>query len=291
MSSVCALCGSDQVGLLYQRDECVRPISARFSPVADDFGIHSNILKCRRCNLVWAEQTRDSAQTQVDYSDSSDTSELYLSQRKERERTFERSWAWINRHFDSPPKRVLDVGASAGIFLNLLKQRGLEVSGVELSRHSTKRAHEEFGLDLFNGSLADAHYPDNHFDLVTMFEVIEHFSNPFRELKEIKRVLRKNGLLLIATPNLGSLSARMMRRNWWSFREMHLFYFSVDSLRAALLADGFEMLDSRAYRKTFKLSYYLSKALGRHVSLPKVFDLSITLPLGDFESLFRKVDR
>jgi SAM-dependent methyltransferase len=151
--------------------------------------------------------------------------------------------------------RLLDIGAATGFFLKLAKNRGYEVSGVEMSDHAAKEARRA-GIDVITGDLLSNHYPDQFFDIITMLDVLEHFTDPFVELSEVKRILKTKGLLVVNTPNGQSLLARILKTNWHLvIPPEHLFYFSPKNLEAFLVKNGFSILYSGTIGKHFTLQY------------------------------------
>src|SRR5205823_366224 len=99
---------------------------------------------------------------------------------------------------------ILDVGCGSGTLLGLLKRRGFHAKGVDFSAEAAKIAKLENGVDVAVGSLEDAGFPDQSFDLVTLFHVMEHVPNPRRVLKEVARVLKPEGVVVLQVPNIDS---------------------------------------------------------------------------------------
>jgi SAM-dependent methyltransferase len=97
--------------------------------------------------------------------------------------------------------RLLDVGTGFGFFLSGMKDRGWEVTGVEISRKAMEFAKEILGINLQHGPLERVGFPENHFDAVTAFYVIEHLPDPMSFLKECHRILKPKGLLLLRYPH------------------------------------------------------------------------------------------
>jgi SAM-dependent methyltransferase len=106
-------------------------------------------------------------------------------------------------------RRLLDIGCSFGAFLEMARQRGWEVAGVELSKKASSYARQERQLDVFNGTLDQANYADNRFTVVTLWDVIEHLDRPLDILQEVYRVLAPNGVVVIFTINQKSLMNRI----------------------------------------------------------------------------------
>jgi 2-polyprenyl-3-methyl-5-hydroxy-6-metoxy-1,4-benzoquinol methylase len=90
--------------------------------------------------------------------------------------------------------KILDIGCSIGIFLLTAQERGFETYGVDISELSAEYARKQFHLNVFSGTLEAAHYPDNTFDIITLWDVIEHVLEPGLLLAEAKRVLKCNGV-------------------------------------------------------------------------------------------------
>jgi 2-polyprenyl-3-methyl-5-hydroxy-6-metoxy-1,4-benzoquinol methylase len=100
-----------------------------------------------------------------------------------------------------PTGRFLDVGAHIGNVLELARQKGYEVYGVEPSESMSQLAREYRQLNVFTGFLHEAQYPPAFFDVLTLIDVLEHVEEPKILLKEIHRILKPGGVLLVRIPN------------------------------------------------------------------------------------------
>ena len=142
------------------------------------------------------------------------------------------------------PGRLLDVGCAGGIFLDCARRRGWTVTGLELADWEIEVARQRLGLDVRKGTLASANLEADSFDVVTYWDVLEHTRDPASELEGAYRVLRPGGLLVIAVPNIDSLVARLNGRSWTMINPPeHLFYFSPQTLRRLVSANGFGLVD------------------------------------------------
>jgi 2-polyprenyl-3-methyl-5-hydroxy-6-metoxy-1,4-benzoquinol methylase len=155
-------------------------------------------------------------------------------------RTFRRRMRLVQPHA-RPGGRALDVGCAAGFFMAVLREQGFEAHGVEVSPVIASHARARFGFEsVFVGPLADTGHGDGSFDLVTMWDVLEHVPEPAGLLQEARRLLRPDGLLVIETQNVDSLVARALGRRWHHYKHAeHLYHFNRRSLGRLLAASGF----------------------------------------------------
>ncbi|HEX4341137.1 MAG TPA: class I SAM-dependent methyltransferase [Polyangiaceae bacterium] len=142
--------------------------------------------------------------------------------------------AFVNK---LPPGRLLDVGCGLGHLLSGVDPRW-ERHGIEISEYAAEKATEH-GV-IFHGDLTSANYPDRFFDAVTLYHVIEHMDDPERELREIRRVMKPGGWLIVGTPNFDSACARRFGDNFRLLHDVtHISLFSAESLRRLLEDNGF----------------------------------------------------
>jgi predicted TPR repeat methyltransferase len=154
--------------------------------------------------------------------------------------------------------RLLDVGCHTGIFLDVARKAGWETFGVEPSRWSADRARAR-GLRVADGTLAEVELPGESFDVITMWDVIEHLADPAEELRRAHRLLRPNGLLAVSTMNVASWFPRLLGRRWPWYMQMHLYYFTPATLRQMLDRTGFEMVETVPHKRIVRLAYLVSR--------------------------------
>ncbi|MGB9924874.1 MAG: class I SAM-dependent methyltransferase [Methanothrix sp.] len=165
--------------------------------------------------------------------------------------------------------RLLDVGCGNGMFLDRMRQLGWEVAGVEPDAAAVAVAREMLGLEVFQGLLEDAKFPDGHFDAITMNHVIEHVPDPIGTLKACQRVLRPGGKLVVVTPNIESLGRRKFDDAWLHWDPpRHLHIFSPQSLRLAAERAGLRVQEMRTTARTARWIYAASSCIRRDGSLP-----------------------
>jgi SAM-dependent methyltransferase len=183
--------------------------------------------------------------------------------------------------------RLLDVGCATGVFLNGMRRTGKwEVFGVEPNASAADYARRRFGIEVHTGMLREAGYPDEHFDVVSLWHVIEHVLEPVADLREVRRILKPNGLLVLTTPNLDSFDARLFGRFWAGLETpRHLFVFSLSTLTRLLSGLGFELVRKRCINGTWwafatSIQFLAEEKLRRVPSQGKLWEgFRIILPL------------
>lgn len=216
-------------------------------PVFSIKGYH--LVECAGCGLAYIANQPDDAELARIYSGG----EGYHAALKD---PASKEWAVIAQtaraHMAFMAKvpgkgRLLDVGCSTGQFLNLARQAGYEVSGVEFSDDSRRFATDHFGLDVEAGSIHDTLLAPASLDFVTMFDVIEHVRDPLSDMAAAYRLLKPGGWFVLSTPNIDGLFPRLSRPlanklDYWPHPEppYHLYQYSVRTLAASLEKAGFK---------------------------------------------------
>lgn len=135
-------------------------------------------------------------------------------------------------------KRLLDVGCGNGQFLVAVRSAGWHVTGVDFDQVAVHTAQEQ-GVDARLGSLAEQHFPNCSFDVVTMSHMIEHVHNPKALVTECARVLKPGGMLWIVTPNNASIIHMKFKKCWYDLCPHHLILFNSSSLKKILESCNF----------------------------------------------------
>jgi SAM-dependent methyltransferase len=171
--------------------------------------------------------------------------------------------------------RLLDVGCGTGDFLIESRGRGWDVSGVEMSPDAVRVARGR-GLAVTVGTLRDAQLPDAAFDCVVLLDVIEHLTDPLAEMREIRRVLRPGGIVVVETPNWRSLYRRLLRHRWAALQpRIHLLYFDESTLRRALVEACFEPLSASTEIVSLLSPEAARRGLGPRLALGMARDLIV----------------
>lgn len=181
-----------------------------------------------------------------DYTSTEDT--VYLESREQRIDTARNS-AKIVRKFVSADSRLLDIGCAAGFFLDVAANE-FKVEGIELSKWAGDQAGKRHTVH--RQPLSELDFKEN-FDVITMFGVIEHFSDPAKEIAAAQQALKSGGYLFIYTGDVDSFVARILNKKWWQYQGMHLQYFSGRTLDMLLKRFGFDIVEHRLFPVYFSL--------------------------------------
>lgn len=150
---------------------------------------------------------------------------------------------------------LIDVGAATGYFLALAQKRGWSTAGVEISEHAAEIGRRK-GLDIKTGKIEDAGFSPASFEAITLWDVIEHLPNPREIIQICHRLLKKNGVIAINTPDAGSLTSKILGKRWpLLVPPEHLIIFSRKILAETLRDNGFQIYTAAKIGKKFALQY------------------------------------
>ncbi len=175
-------------------------------------------------------------------------------------KTFRAKARWVRSLAE--PGRLLEVGCAAGAFLKAMAELGFEAHGLEISPAMVDLARSKLGLERVQvGVFREGLFPDAHFDLLAMFDVVEHLPDPLVELRLAHRLLRPGGRLILQTQNLESMARRLLRERWPHFKQLeHVYHFSPSTIETLLARAGFEDVRIR------------TRSAGKHVSFSDIAD-------------------
>lgn len=226
----CNLCGSSDASVVFE------------AGVAQA----ARIVKCANCGLMYSSpRAKPADQEQIkDYDpefvkrtvatgrDRYDKEELQV-------RDYENTRAYLRKAY---PKRgrLLEIGSGMGFLLAKFREDGWEVEGIEPNRGFCEFVDEYHGIKASPTILEEADEPANSFDVIVMLHVIEHVPDPLGTLREIYRVLKPGGTLVLETPRYDSLMFKLMRHRERSVScDGHIYFFTSDSLTAMCRKAGF----------------------------------------------------
>jgi 2-polyprenyl-3-methyl-5-hydroxy-6-metoxy-1,4-benzoquinol methylase len=251
----CNLCGSARERVRYESPTpWSEGASDHFAATTDKFGAYGTVRECLDCGLVYTSPRPAPGALLTGYEENEDLD--YDSERDSRSMNAHLSLAMIRRH--APGGKLLEIGCANGFFLNAARM-SYETVGVEPSRSARDYARGKLRLDVPAATMEEARFPDSSFDAVALIDVIEHLPDPLAMLREAARVTKPGGILYLVTPDVESLSARILRGRWWGLRPAHIYYFSAGTLAAMVEKAGFKVAESRSYGRIFSWGYWLTR--------------------------------
>jgi 2-polyprenyl-3-methyl-5-hydroxy-6-metoxy-1,4-benzoquinol methylase len=202
-----------------------------------------------------------------------------------------------------PPGALLDVGCAAGFFLDEARRRGWTVSGSELSAEMAGWAGKELEIvGIVQGVFAAQEWERGTFDVVTMWDYIEHTLDPAADLRCAAELLRPGGLLVLSTGDAGSALARLFGRRWHLLTPRHHnYFFTRKALFLALEGAGLTTLMSRHLAARYSARYLAHKLrtlsdlqplreLERQLSRSRLGAWSVPVNLGDIVTVVARAD-
>jgi 2-polyprenyl-3-methyl-5-hydroxy-6-metoxy-1,4-benzoquinol methylase len=150
-----------------------------------------------------------------------------------------------SNHVENKKLRILDIGCGNGEFLAHISDTKFEKYGLEINTKGYELCKEK-KLNVFNEELKDVQFEDGFFDVITLWHVIEHLEFPHDILQSAKKLLNKEGILIIATPNTNSLGFRYGQQFWYHLDSpRHLVLFNDESLKYILKACGLKTIKQK----------------------------------------------
>jgi 2-polyprenyl-3-methyl-5-hydroxy-6-metoxy-1,4-benzoquinol methylase len=231
-----------------------------------------NIVKCKNCGLVYVDPQPPDDQIEKLYSfekgygtwrfDPLESKKKFNKKRKQ----FEEYIKLIERC--KKPGFLLDVGCSSGLFLELARSFSWKCYGVDVNKDTAAIAKQK-GFNIVIGNLLSTNFPHETFDVITLWEVLEHVKDPTSTLRHARNLLKNDGYLFISTPNISGFEPKvnyyLMGKtiNFWRHPEPphHLYQFSVLTIQKLLQKTGFKVISVQM--KEIPLDYTAPK--GRHV--------------------------
>lgn len=204
-----------------------------------------NIEKCKNCGLVFLNPMPNDKELAAFYPEESYYSYHIDIYKKTPVKNFFKSLLLMDNSVIEPkfkkPGKILDIGCGNGWTLFQFKSKGWSVFGVEPSKVGAK-AGNDAGLNIFNGELIEANYQTSSFDYVRSNHSFEHIHNPIETLKEIDRILKPNGTLLIGIPNISGINSKVFKKYWYYLgAPVHTFNYNEKTISEILSKNGFEV--------------------------------------------------
>lgn len=207
---------------------------------------YAGLRRCESCSHVWADLAIDTETIQRLYGRSyffGDEYGDYLGDRRTLEKNFAGRLGTLRAFLTPMHRRLFEVGCAYGFFLNAARGLFSSARGIDVSADAVRYATTELGLDVTSGDLLTADLADVQFDVVCLWDTIEHLATPRRYLEVLAEHMPKGALITVTTGDIGSLNARLQKGRWRLIHPpTHLHYFTRRSLTAMLERCGFRVV-------------------------------------------------
>lgn len=258
----CNLCGADNWRVRFHstlNGSSSLEVDA-FRCTSAGYGKHTQIVQCDQCGYIYANPTWEPDELIEAYETVED--DTYVVERKGRELTSHKRLAHLEQFTGKANNRdLLDVGAYIGVFVEAARETGWNAIGVEPSDWAVKQGQSR-GVPLIEGTLDSEELQDKRFDLITIWDVIEHVTDPAAELRKSFALLKPGGMIAVHTMDIDSWTARLMGGRWPWLMSMHIHFFSQRTLSEMLERCGFEILHSRTEGRYLRLGYLATRVGG-----------------------------
>jgi 2-polyprenyl-3-methyl-5-hydroxy-6-metoxy-1,4-benzoquinol methylase len=254
-----------------------------------------DIFRCSSCGLLFRGDPPDPHTLEKIYGEEyffASAGELrgqgyldYIAEENEHRRNARKRLRILSR-YATPASHLLDCGCAAGFFLDEARRTGWTGAGVDVSEAMTAYARERLGLSVLTTRFLDAPFEDAQFDVITMWDYIEHVVDPRAEFNRATGLLRPSGILALSTGDASSLVARVSGRRWHLLTPRHHnFFFTHANLVQYLEEQGFGILSASKVWSTYSLAYlaHKSQALGHIWPLDRLITALKRPPLGNLQ--------
>ncbi|QPC84319.1 class I SAM-dependent methyltransferase [Phototrophicus methaneseepsis] len=225
------------------------------------------LVQCQNCGLVYVGQQPDPEELYALYGETyfhnDESGEVGYTNYIKDEKNIRKT---VNRRFDHiekfvQPGKMIDIGCAMGFFIDEASKRGWQVEGMDVSHFAVEYVKERFGHNVYQGSLDTLELEEGAYDLVTMYDVIEHVPDPKAYMMRVASLLRSGGIFELATPDVDSIPAKLTGKRWIGYKlsEEHVYYFSVNTLRQMLDYAGFDVVHVRHIGKYVTLRLFLDR--------------------------------
>ena len=249
------------------------------------------IVKCNECGLVYVNP-RLSKQDVSDLYNWNLISPLqYYRENQEGDYiTFQERVKEIERLYGKKGT-MLDIGCNIGTFLKAAKELGWDCYGVDINKEVEEECRK-IGMKFFSAPLEEIKFKEEFFDVIIMNDLIEHMHDPRELLNHAYALLKKEGLIFIVTPDVGSITAHLLSKKWHHLKpNEHLIYFSKATIKRLLEECRFTIISAKHVSRWRKISTIVAKSeslLGFVPPINKILPQRITkiaIPFNAYDEL------
>lgn len=220
-----------------------------------DYSQCLEMLMCQNCSLIQSKYIPSQNEVTKLYSDIADDD--YLRDSTPRGTSnFSQVIPIIERFSTGHSTKIIEIGAGSGSLVHQIKMIYPHTTGIEPNKRFCNYAFDHYHLKLDSIGYEKIK-PQKRFQVIIALDVIEHVVSPSEFLKKMHSILDENGILIIGTPNISSVTARLLKKKWWHIRPPHIFYFSDKSFHQLSSGNGLKVIMKKNFTWTFSVGYLL----------------------------------
>lgn len=243
----CDWCGSNEIETIVECQDFLHDLPGLF-----------RVVRCKNCGIYRQNPQLDWSSLQHYYPNGYiPHSSLVSEEVSKYKRVVKRYGNWkrsrlINK-YKSNGGNLLDIGCGTGLFLEeVMRSKKWNVYGVEPNVNAASYAMAKLGVTIYNDKFSNVKLPRNYFDVITMWNVLEHLAHPIDDLKRIELILKPGGLLILSIPNPNSLARHVFGKYWVGWDQpRHLYLFPLDKLRLILAQLNFTILAEKCISTSY----------------------------------------
>ncbi len=262
----CPICESEDIGFKFTKDKIPYYL-------------------CNACNFLYSKPIRNE-NFHESIANYEDVYIKYFNNNVTDKLNYEVVFNWLQQKINLLEKRILDIGCGSGKFVNYLKNKNINAAGIEPSKplYDTYLKHHDY---FFNCTLEDFDKEKvGEFDVITLFDVLEHVETPVSFIKKIATLQSANDYLIIEIPLWGSLHSKLLGKRWHFFNKYHYSYYSKKRLLSFLNNYGYSLIDDtyrgKYYHLNYLIQYFFLFIIRKEFKLPKFLE-KYYVPLNTYD--------
>lgn len=279
--TTCDWCGIRESEVLFEGTDLLLGLPGKF-----------RMVRCSKCGLFRQDPRLTWESLETYYPQNYSPYETIIATEKSLLKRLDRRYGMWKRlqaiqHFQSGGK-LLEVGCGTGIFLaEAQRARRWELTALEPNKEAASYIEKTLQIPVLADRFAEANLPANHFDVITMWNVLEHLDHPINDLRRAHQLLKDGGWFVFSIPNLEGLEAKVFGRYWLGWElPRHLYLFPQKQLRRILDEIGFDWVDARCIAGSHAS---LELSIGFLLRAKNIDNIATRFLLGLYRSLLGRV--
>jgi len=294
---VCPICNGRNSTVLYGAK---LPVKFDETAPPSPYSAHYQINRCMNCGLTYSSPVMDELGVSRLYQDSRETN-VSPGEEDNVRHTMALYYRLTASHLRAR-ERMLDIGCDMGFMLEAAKSDGFkELHGIEPVPAARSIAETVQGTVVSHKFFEQTDYPADYFDLITLIHVLDHLYDPRIVLRQARKNLRPEGLVLAVVHNVRSLLGLLLGERFPIFNLYHHYFFDKNTLAELFRRQGYEVVKVVATRNCYSLGFFAQRLPGlpasfgqaavRGLQVLRLADIPITIPVGNIGIVARRPAR